>query len=288
VDLTIPVKVRGCDTVLFHYGITNSSQGPSAAIAFLETAATKIFDAVEQTDLDYIQNLTGLPVTQLSSQQAGALVGAQLSVITGLAFSIPGLGIIIGAMVGWFADNIWKFIFPICDGPVATGIYAFSATQLRKLMSAESGGAGYQYGSKDDNPGVTSGGGCGDNSDYEVYWIAQLSRPTITLVDPAPSSPTAFVPPAGSQPGALGGGTQSPVVIGGSKFTVKGQNFPEGFVAVSLNGSQAGTPNAPDGSFLLTLTAPGNPKSTSETVTVIAKGGGLSASLSLAIVAPPK
>jgi len=272
VELTIPnVIVHGYDTVMIQYSIINSSAGPSPAVTFLENAAADVFTAIEKADLAYASYLSGLSLTQLSPQEGGAFVGAQLAtfyqLLAGVAYPEFELGVIIGALTGWFADDIWSTFCPKCDGPVAFGAYVFSAAQLHNMAPAPDS----PYGIVDDNPGVTSAGGCGDNSDYQVYWMVEIPAPVITLGDPGSSTAPA------AAPGSLGGLINSPVYVGGSKFTVSGQNFPEGFVVVSLNGSIAGTPNVPNGSFVLSLTVPGTPNPGGETVSVTATGGGLSA-----------
>jgi hypothetical protein len=98
----------------------------------------------------------------LTPQEAGALVGAQLGSIV-----LPGLGTVLGALAGWFADNIESLIFPNCDGPVAVAVYVFSAAQLlQRTQNAQNG----VYVQTDEHQGVTSDKGCGQNSDYQVTW----------------------------------------------------------------------------------------------------------------------
>jgi hypothetical protein len=160
VSLGIPnIKVQDTDTVIFHYSIINSSASASAATSFLESAGSQLLTAVENADVKAVEQELGLPLTALTPQEAGALIGAQLG-----AYILPGFGAVIGAIAGWFVDSVSGFVFPDCDGPVAVGLYVFSATQLRYLTQ---NGA---YIGTDENPGVTSASGCGDNSDYQVTW----------------------------------------------------------------------------------------------------------------------
>lgn len=171
VTLNIPgIKVADTESIYFHYAVLNSSAGLSAVTTFLEKAATQVLNALEKADEIAIGTLTGLPLSMLSPQEAGALMGAQLASIVGLSnLIVPGLGVVIGALVGWFADDIWSAFCPNCDGPVACGAYSFSAPQVRNTL------AGYKgvYAQPDENPGVTSAGGCGQNSDYQVVWEVQ-------------------------------------------------------------------------------------------------------------------
>ncbi|MGP8142808.1 MAG: sialidase family protein [Terriglobales bacterium] len=155
------LTIQDTDTVYFSYSAINSSQGVSAATAFLEKAGSQLLNAVEKADEAAIKDLTGLDLSQLSPQEAGALIGAQLG-----NFVLPGFGAVIGAIAGWFADTLAGFFSPLCDGPVAAGVYVFSAPQLRGMLT--SGG----FTQTDDNPGTTSAGGCGSNSDYQVIWTA--------------------------------------------------------------------------------------------------------------------
>jgi hypothetical protein len=155
--------------VYFQYSVLNSSASASDAATFLESAATQVFDAFEKADNKAIddESLGFLPLSALSPQERGAVMGAQLSIVLGLSnLVLPELGVIIGALAGWFANNIWSSFCPKCDGPVAFGAYVFSAPQIRTILMQNNG----MYIQTDDNPGVTSAGGCGENSHYQVIW----------------------------------------------------------------------------------------------------------------------
>jgi hypothetical protein len=154
------LTIQDTDTVYFSYSAINSSQGVSPATAFLEKAGSQLLNAVEKADEAAIKDLTGLDLSQLSPQQAGALIGAQLGNCV-----LPGFGAVIGAIAGWFADTLVGFFSPLCDGPVAAGVYVLSAPQLREMLTS-----GALYAQTDDNPGTTSGSGCGSNSDYQIIW----------------------------------------------------------------------------------------------------------------------
>jgi len=166
------VGVTGCgsgiltihpgDLVYFHYALINWGKGASSATAFLDNAAGALLNAVEKADEAAIQSLTQLPLSQLSPQEAGALIGAQIGC------TIPGVGVILGAIAGWFADAILGFAFPDCDGPVAAGLYILDAETIREIT------AGGPYIRIDENPGVDSTSGCGSNSDYQVIWNVQV------------------------------------------------------------------------------------------------------------------
>jgi hypothetical protein len=160
VGLGIPnVIVSETDEVFFHYSVINSSAGSSGATQILENVASKIFTALEKADEEAIKLFTDLDLSGLTSQQAGALLGAQLGNIV-----LPGFGTLLGALAGWFADSIESLVFPNCDGPVALGVFVFSAAKLRQLT--QNG----VYIQADEHAGVTSNGGCGQNSDYQVTW----------------------------------------------------------------------------------------------------------------------
>lgn len=163
------ITIQDTDTVYFQYSVINSSASASDAATFLENAATQVFDAFEKADNKAIddESLGFLPLSALSPQERGAVMGAQLSIVLGLSnLVLPELGVIIGALAGWFANNIWSSFCPKCDGPVAFGAYVFSAPQIRTILMQNNG----MYIQTDDNPGVTSAGGCGENSHYQVIW----------------------------------------------------------------------------------------------------------------------
>jgi len=79
-----------------------------------------------------------------------------------------------------------------------------------------------------------------------------------------------------------------PPLLGGSPFTIKGEDFPPGVVIVTLDGTIAGMPNAPTGEFVLQLNVPGDQNSNYQSVTVTATSGGASVSLSFQTPGPPK
>jgi hypothetical protein len=159
-----PVKIADTDTVYLSYSAINSSAGPSQAVQILESVSSKIISALEKADEIAISALEETPITNLPPQEAGALIGAQIGF-----YVLPGFGAVLGALVGFFSETILGFAFPDCDGPVAQGLYIFTAPQIRNTLDIANG----PYTQTDDNPGVTSAGGCGDNSDYEVVWSVQ-------------------------------------------------------------------------------------------------------------------
>ena len=130
-----------------------------------------------------VEEELGLPLVALSPQEAGAHRRPAWCLYP------AGIGAVIGAIAGWFVDSVAGFIFPDCDGPVAAGLYVFSATQLRYLTPN-----GLYIGT-DENPGVTSGSGCGDNSDYQVTW--SCFDPSNVTAD-APVQPLSTVAAAGA------------------------------------------------------------------------------------------
>lgn len=101
--------------------------------------------------------------------------------------------------------------------------------------------------------------------------IAEILLPILQMIDPT-----------------TGRVVLSPVLYGGSPFTVRGENFPVGKVTVTLNGTTVGAPNAPNGEFMLSLTVPGDPNSDSQAITLTAIGGGRSATLSFQTFGTPK
>jgi hypothetical protein len=97
--------------------------------------------------------------------------------------------------------------------------------------------------------------------------IVELLGPQIVMIDTTTNPPTVITSP----------GVGADTLMGGSKFTVRGENFPIGEVTVKLNGVTAGTPNATNGEFVLTLTVPGSQNSPEQLITVTASSGGISA-----------
>jgi hypothetical protein len=172
---TGPFTIQDTDTVYFSYCAVNSSQGLSAATAFLENVGGKLLDALEMADSVVLQDLTGVSLSQLTSQEAGALVGAQLGSSIGALGGpvLMSLGVVIGALAGFFSQDIWGFAFPDCDGPVAAGLYTFSAPEIRAILLASQPANHPVYVQTDDNPGITSADGCGQNSYYQIIWNLQ-------------------------------------------------------------------------------------------------------------------
>ena len=161
VGLSIPETIADTDMVYLTYAAINSGAGAASAGAFLENSSSKLLDACEKADEAAIQDLTGINLSWLPPQEAGALVGAQLG-----SYVLPGFGTVIGALAGFFSGSIGGFLEPNCDGPVAIGLFAFSAPQIRATLKQ----AGQSYYEADDHPGVTSQSGCGDNSNYIAGW----------------------------------------------------------------------------------------------------------------------
>jgi hypothetical protein len=155
------VTVQDTDTVILNYAIINSSSGPSQSAAFLEKNGAQLLSAAEKAYLLALTSLSKLPFSALTPQEEGALIGAQLGGII-----LPGLGVVLGAIAGWFVDSVAGFLWPNCDGPVANGLYVWSGPALRALMVQNPNG----HVQADDNPGVNSASGCGSNSDYQVTW----------------------------------------------------------------------------------------------------------------------
>jgi len=160
------IVIQDTDTVVLTYAIINSSSGESASLAFLNNAGSQILSAAEKAYLVALQTVSSLPFSALTPQEEGALIGAQLGGVV-----LPGLGVVIGAIAGWFVDSVLGFLFPKCDGPVANGLYVWSGLELRKMMASNP----VQFTQTDDNPGVNSPGGCGSNSDYQVTWQIQAA-----------------------------------------------------------------------------------------------------------------
>jgi hypothetical protein len=70
----------------------------------------------------------------------------------------------------------------------------------------------------------------------------------------------------------------TPYMTGGMSFTLQGSGFPDGPVAIAINGSTVQTVAATGGAFTVNLTTPGNPWTTGE-VSVTATEGTATASL---------
>jgi hypothetical protein len=166
---TIPMSgIEDTDTVYFIYSAINSSK--PTATTYLQNLMTQLVEYVEKADEAAIEKYTGIDLSMLTPQEAGALLGAQIGFDLGV-----GLGPILGALAGWFASSIWSFAFPDCDGPVAAAIYSFKATELKRaLLSSQATVAPDEvqrsYTQGDAHPGVTSASGCGSNSNYSVNW----------------------------------------------------------------------------------------------------------------------
>ena len=167
------IQVGDTDTVYFAYFALNYGGSATDAYLSVSNAASTLVESLEKADEAAIREFTGIDLSVLPPQAAGALMGAQLGNYAG-NFVIPGLGAYLGAIAGWFADNVFSLTFPNCNGPVAGAFYAFRGSMLRRTLSAfqEVPGHGL-YIQTDDHPGVTSASGCGSNSHYQVIWNVQ-------------------------------------------------------------------------------------------------------------------
>ena len=152
------VEVPDDHKVIFAYHIINSSVGETSATAYL------------QQTLGTLTNAAAKAAATAAAEDIGAAIGAAL----GTAIPVPLIGSALGALAGWLVGDAWGIAFPFCDGPVATGVHIYTGAELRRMMLEELGGAGEQYGSLENNPGVNSPDGCGSNSNYDVYWTVSL------------------------------------------------------------------------------------------------------------------
>jgi len=166
------IQVGDTDTVYFAYLAMNYGGSAADAGTYVSKGVSTLVEALEKADEAAIQQFTGIDLSALSPQEAGALMGAQLGNYVG--FVIPGLGAYLGAIAGWFADNLYSFTFPNCNGPVAAAFYAFRGAMLRRTLTAFQTPPGHGlYIQTDDHQGVTSASGCGKNSHYQVIWNVQ-------------------------------------------------------------------------------------------------------------------
>jgi hypothetical protein len=180
IGLGIPsVTVQDGDTVMLHYHIVNSGAGQTSAFSYLENVANKLLSGVESANGTSLQS-TGQGLVSLAANEAGLLIGSALGIGAGIV--VPIFGVVIGALADWLTNTLWGFAFPDCDGPVANGLYVFSFAELLKLTQSQNVQNG-TYIQSDDNPGITSAGGCGQNSDYQVTWNCVWDTPQ-TLLGP--------------------------------------------------------------------------------------------------------
>ena len=81
----------------------------------------------------------------------------------------------------------------------------------------------------------------------------------------------------------------SPVLTGGSAFTLLCADFPSGWIKVYIDGVEAATFPVTTGEFIGLYTAPGTPQSTGQAMTITANVGSVSAPpLVVNLVGPPK
>ena len=146
------VSVNPTDNVIFNYHIINSGQPEPQAIAYLEQTLEKVSQAA----------VTALATT-------GAALGAAIGSILGLAIPIPLLGSALVALGGFLLSNLWGFLFPNCDGPVAAALHIWTGSSLSASTSAGS------WTVTENHPGVNSPTGCGGNSNYNVTWSVTRS-----------------------------------------------------------------------------------------------------------------
>ena len=161
-----PFTVLATDEVYFQYSIINFGGPPSDAVAFLEKVASQLLSAGEEAYKAAMQKYGAYAFfSKLTPQEQDAFMGAQLGFELGLmGVVLPGLGVLLGLLAGWYKNIIWGFMYPKCDGPVAAALYVFSPARLRELTK---NGTQPQV---DKNLGKDSAQGCGANSDYDVTW----------------------------------------------------------------------------------------------------------------------
>ncbi len=161
------VKLQDTDSVVFHYSIINRGGSESNAnLDFLKSAATTLLNAAETADGNATATNTGSNLSSISPSEAGALIGAAI----GEAIPIPVLGPALGALAGWLIGLApWGSLWPDCDGPVAAGLHIYDAATIRAVAGK------HAFANAEDNPGVNSPGGCGQNSDYVVNWTIAIA-----------------------------------------------------------------------------------------------------------------
>jgi len=131
-----------------------------------------------QTATEIMGNLESAGETLAKAAIAAYSTEASISLGMLANVVLPGIGAVIvplldSALIAigtWLvneATDLIDAITPGCDGPVASGVHAFTGAQLRNapgapLIIATMG--------TDNCAGLPSAGGCGDNSDYVVTW----------------------------------------------------------------------------------------------------------------------
>jgi hypothetical protein len=114
------------------------------------------------------------------AKSAIAVYATEVSIVAGAALNVvlPGFGVVLVpildsaliALGDWLLSDVVgliSLITPDCDGPVATGVHAYTGSQLRKGIDANQFSHTYAM---DNCVGVNSPAGCGDNSLYDVDW----------------------------------------------------------------------------------------------------------------------
>jgi hypothetical protein len=141
------IAVADFEPVIVNYLIVNSSQGPSEVDAYLKNATTQLANAGVKAAADAI------------AAGAGALAGAAIGGVV-----VPILGSALGALGGWLISEVWRVLWPDCDGPVATRQTPFLGRDL--WLKTAAGPLRFST----EHPGIDSPPGCGANSDYVVNW----------------------------------------------------------------------------------------------------------------------
>ncbi len=103
---------------------------------------------------------------------AGALAGKVLDPGDG---GVSSLEFLVGLGVVLAAQEALNLLTADCDGQVASGAFALTATEL----AAKTPGPDLRFSQTQDNPGSRSPQGCGENSFYEVNY--QIDRRTNSL-----------------------------------------------------------------------------------------------------------
>jgi hypothetical protein len=159
-NLSVDVDVADDEKVVMSYIMLNhgNSQPSTQIISNLESAGETLAKAA----------------IDVYSTEAAAGVGALLNVV------LPGVGLVIipildSALIAignWLVSavaNLINVINPDCDGPVASGVHAFTGAQLRNGPALAPPLVSFTTGT-DKCVGINSPSGCGDNSLYDVSW----------------------------------------------------------------------------------------------------------------------
>jgi len=144
------------EVAVFSYVIINNGHATESDILrALEAVASKLASVGANAAANAVEG----GAAAAAGAATGALLGSPVPIIGTV------VGAALGAIVGTLLGSVFPIIFANCDGPIGSASNTITGSELAQKFNS-----GQSFGHKDQNPGVDSPAGCGDNSVYATTW----------------------------------------------------------------------------------------------------------------------